>query len=95
MGGADERRSARTSDPIFASPVRRHHAHYEIDPVLPPSQQMVEFTAAVASDVEWFVNNERILPQHDGRFFWQLAPGKWNIRAVTRIGTAEETVTVE
>jgi hypothetical protein len=56
---------------------------------------MVEFTAAVASDVEWFVNNERILPQHDGRFFWQLAPGKWNIRAVTRIGTAEETVTVE
>jgi hypothetical protein len=48
-----------------------------------------------ASDVEWFVNNERILPQHDGRFFWQLAPGKWNIRAVTHIGTDEETVTVE
>jgi hypothetical protein len=55
MGGADERRSARRSDPIFASPVRRHHAHYEIDSVLPPSQQMVELTAAVASDVEWFV----------------------------------------
>jgi hypothetical protein len=55
MGGADERTSARRSDPIFASPVRRHHAHYEIDSVLPPSQQMVELTAAVASDVEWFV----------------------------------------
>ncbi|PYL32492.1 MAG: hypothetical protein DMF38_14940, partial [Verrucomicrobia bacterium] len=40
------------------------NAHYEIDPVLPPSQQMVELTAAAARDVEWFVNNERILPQH-------------------------------
>jgi penicillin-binding protein 1C len=71
------------------------NAHYEIDPVLPPSQQMVEFTAAAASDVEWFVNNERILPQHDSRFFWQLAPGEWNVRAVSRVGTAEETITVE
>jgi penicillin-binding protein 1C len=70
-------------------------AHYEIDPVLPPSQQMVELTAAVASDVEWFVNNERILPQQDHRFFWQLAPGEWNVRAVSHVGTAEETITVE
>jgi len=30
---------------------------------------MVELIAAVASDVEWFVNNERILPQHDNGFF--------------------------
>jgi len=71
------------------------NAHYEIDPVLPPSQQMVELTAAAARDVEWFVNNERILPQHDSRFFWQLAPGEWNVRAVSRVGTAEETITVE
>jgi hypothetical protein len=71
------------------------NAHYEIDPILPPSQQMVELTAAVASDVEWFVNNERILPQHDSRFFWQLAPGEWNVRAVSRVGIAEETITVE
>jgi hypothetical protein len=95
MGGADERRSAHTSDPIFASPVRRHHAHYEIDRVLPPSEQMVEFTAALASDVEWFVNNERIFPQHDNRFFCQLAPGERDLRAVSRIGTAEKTITVE
>jgi len=95
MGGADERRSARTCDPIFASPVRRHHAHYEIDSVLPPSQQMVELTAAVAGDVEWFVNNERILPQHDNRLFWQLAPGEWRVRMVSRVGTAEATITVE
>jgi penicillin-binding protein 1C len=71
------------------------NAHYEIDPVLPPSQQMVELTAAVASDVEWFVNNERIFPQQDSRFFWQLAPGEWKLRAISRFGFAEETVTVE
>jgi len=71
------------------------NAHYEIDPVLPSSQQMVELTAAVASDVEWFVNNERIFPQQDSRFFWQLAPGEWKLRAVSRFGSAEETVTVE
>jgi membrane carboxypeptidase/penicillin-binding protein PbpC len=70
------------------------NAHYEIDAVLPSSQQMIELTAA-ASDVEWFVNNERILPQRDSRFFWQLAPGEWRVRAVSRVGTAEETITVE
>jgi penicillin-binding protein 1C len=71
------------------------NARYQIDPALPPSQQMVELTAAFASDVEWFVNGKQISPQHDSRFFWQLAPGEWNVRAVSRIGTAEETITVE
>ena len=71
------------------------NAHYEIDPVLPPSQQMVELTAASAIEVEWFVNNERIFPQRDSRFFWQLAPGQWKLRAISRFGSAEETVTVE
>lgn len=71
------------------------NAHYEIDPVLPRSQQMVELSAGAASDIEWFVNNERIFPQQGSRFFWQLAPGEWHVRAVTRIGTAEETITVE
>jgi penicillin-binding protein 1C len=71
------------------------NAHYEIDPVLPPSQQMVELTAAAANDVEWFVNNERVSPQRDSRVFWQLAPGEWHVRAVSRAGTAEEMVTVE
>lgn len=71
------------------------NARYEIDHVLSRSQQMVELTAAAAGDVEWFVNNERILPQHDSRFFWQLAPGEWRVRAVSRGGTAEETITVE
>jgi penicillin-binding protein 1C len=71
------------------------NARYEIDPVLPSSQQMIELTAAVASDVKWFVNNERILPQLDSRVFWQLAPGAWRVRAVSSVGTAEETITVE
>jgi penicillin-binding protein 1C len=71
------------------------NAHYEIDSVLPPSQQMVELTAAVTSEVEWFVNNERIFPQQDSRFFWQLARGEWHVRAVSRVGTSEETITVE
>jgi penicillin-binding protein 1C len=70
-------------------------ARYQIDPVLPPSQQMVELTAVFGGDVEWFVNGTRISPQHDGRFFWQLASGEWNVRVVSRIGTAEETITVE
>jgi len=71
------------------------NARYEIDPVLPSSQQMVEITAAAASDVEWFVNNERVFPQQDSRFFWQLAPGEWHVRAVSCLGTAEEKITVE
>jgi hypothetical protein len=71
------------------------NAHYEIDPVLPPTQQMVELTAAVASDVKWFVNDNEISSQSDSRFFWQLAPGEWNVRAVSRFGTAEETINVE
>ena len=71
------------------------NAHYEIDPVLPSSQQMVELTAAFAGDVDWFVNGGRVSPGRDGRFFWQLAPGEWTVRAISRGGTAEETITVE
>jgi penicillin-binding protein 1C len=71
------------------------NARYQIDPVLPSSQQMVELTAACAGDVEWFVNGARILPQSDGRFFWQLAAGEWNVRAVSRGKIAQERLTVE
>ncbi|PYI71199.1 MAG: penicillin-binding protein 1C [Verrucomicrobia bacterium] len=71
------------------------NAHYQIDPVLPASQQMVELTAALAGDVRWFVNGEQISARQDARFFWQLIPGEWHVRAVSRFGTAEETITVE
>jgi hypothetical protein len=71
------------------------NARYQIDPVLPSSQQMVELTAACGSDVEWFVNGAPVAPGRDGRFFWQLSPGAWNIRAVSRGKLAEQKITVE
>ena len=71
------------------------NAHYQIDPVLPASQQMVELTAAFGGDVNWFVNGEQISARKDARFFWQLSPGEWQVRAVSRFGTSEETITVE
>jgi penicillin-binding protein 1C len=71
------------------------NARYQIDPVLPSSQQMVELTAAAGSDVEWFVNGARVPPERDGRFFWQLAAGEWNVRAVSRGKLAEQKITVE
>jgi len=71
------------------------NARYQIDPVLPASQQMVELTAASAGDVEWFVNGARVVPARDGRFFWQLAAGEWNVRAVSRDKLAEQKITVE
>jgi penicillin-binding protein 1C len=71
------------------------NARYQIDPVLTGSQQMVELTAASAGDVEWFVNGVPVLAARDGRFFWQLAAGEWNVRAVSRGQLAEEKITVE
>ena len=71
------------------------NAHYQIDSVLPTSQQMVELTAACAGAVEWFVNSERVTPERDGRVFWQLAAGEWNVRAISRGKLAEQTITVE
>jgi penicillin-binding protein 1C len=71
------------------------NAHYQIDHVLPASQQMVELTAACVNDVEWFVNGERVAPERDGRFFWQLASGEWTVRAVSRGRLTEENIVVE
>ena len=71
------------------------NARYQLDPVLSPSQQMIELTAAFGGDVKWFVNGAQVSAQDDGRLFWQLTPGEWNVRAVSRIGSVEETITVE
>jgi membrane carboxypeptidase/penicillin-binding protein PbpC len=71
------------------------NAHYQIDPVLLPSQQMVELAAACASNVEWFVNGERVAPERDGRFFWQLVAGEWNVRAVSAGKLADAKIIVE
>ena len=54
-----------------------------------------DYQAASASDVEWFVNGARVVPAGDGRFFWQLAAGEWNVRAVSREKFAEQKIVVE
>jgi hypothetical protein len=71
------------------------NARYQIDPVLPASQQMVELTAVSGCDVKWFVNGARVVPASDGRCFWQLAAGEWNVRAVSREKFAEQKIVVE
>ena len=56
---------------------------------------MVELTAACVGDVEWFVNGARVAPACDGRFFWRLLAGEWNVRAVSHGQLAEEQISVE
>ena len=80
-------------EPRITNPVA--NARYQIDTVLPRSQQMIELTATLGNDAKWFVNGAPQLPQPDGRFFWQLAPGEWKLRAVSTRGAAEETIFVE
>jgi penicillin-binding protein 1C len=71
----------------------RSGASYQIDPVLPPKQQMIELLATIGSDVHWYVDGAAIPPQPDGRFFWQLAPGEWSLKAIGRLG--EEVVSCQ
>ncbi len=33
--------------------------------------------------------------ERDGRFFWQLAAGEWNVRAVSRENFAEQKIVVD
>jgi penicillin-binding protein 1C len=80
-------------DPRITNPIA--NARYEIDPVLPRSQQMIELTATLGDGVQWFVNDMPQLPRHDGRFFWQLAPGQWKLHAVSPSGSVEETIFIE
>jgi hypothetical protein len=82
------RLDARITNPVA-------NARYEIDLALPRAQQMIELTATLGGDVQWFVNDAPQLPQRDGRFFWQLAPGEWKLRAVAHTGIAEENIFVE
>ena len=56
---------------------------------------MIELTATLGDGAQWFVNGARIAPQPDGRFFWEVVPGQWNLRAVGPSGSAEETIFIE
>jgi penicillin-binding protein 1C len=71
------------------------NARYQIDPVLPSSQQMIELTAACGRDVEWFVNGQPVTPERDGRVFWQLAAGEWDVRAISGGKLADARIIVE
>ena len=71
------------------------NSRYEIDPELPRTQQMIELTATMGYDVQWYVNGVPLLAQRDGRFFWQLAPGEWELHAIGRNGAAQEKITVK
>jgi hypothetical protein len=73
----------------------RPGATYQIDSVLPPKQQMIELLATIGHDVSWYVGDAPIPPQPDGRFFWQLTPGEWSVKAKGRNGTVEEKFTVK
>jgi penicillin-binding protein 1C len=73
----------------------RSGAIYKMDPVLPPKQQMIELLATIGSDVHWVVGGEPVPPQPDGRFFWQLTPGEWTLKAIGRNGAVEQTFKVE
>ncbi|HEY0793761.1 MAG TPA: hypothetical protein VGD78_22050 [Chthoniobacterales bacterium] len=70
-------------------------ARYQVDAVLPRTQQMIELTSSLGRDAQWFVNGTQVLPQGDGRWFWQLAPGSWDFQAVGRSGTTHVGITVE
>ena len=37
--------------------------------------------------MERFVNGARVVPAGNGRFFWQLAAGEWNLRALTIVNS--------
>jgi penicillin-binding protein 1C len=72
----------------------RPGATYQMDPVLPAKQQMIELQATIGSDIRWSVGGTPIPPEPDGRFFWQLTPGQWLLQASGRNGTIEQTFTV-
>ena len=81
------------TEPRITNPVA--NARYQIDPVLPRAQQMIELTATLGPDVKWFVNDAPLSAQPHGRYFWPLTPGQWKLRAASASGTAEETIFVE
>jgi penicillin-binding protein 1C len=72
----------------------RPDAAYQIDSILPSKQQMIELLATIGSDVRWYVGDVPVSPQPDGRFFWQLTPGEWSLKATGRNGTVEQKFTV-
>lgn len=70
-------------------------AHYVIDSILPPAQQMIELISTLPGAVQWDVNGHPVQPQADGHFFWQLERGTWQIRATSPTAAISEPIIVE
>ncbi|MFL6526611.1 MAG: penicillin-binding protein 1C [Chthoniobacterales bacterium] len=88
MIGARVRPSPRITNPPASS-------RYVIDAVLPPQQQMIELTTTLPPGSKWFVNDALQPAQNDGRVFWQLRRGDWQIRAANGQAVAEARISVE
>ncbi len=73
------------------------HAVFELEPSLESSQQMLEFacTGGTGQAVRWYVNEREITPRSDGRVFWPLTAGSWQISARTERQNAEVSIRVE
>ena len=92
-GGDNTIGAAVVPEPRIMNPLP--DSRYEIDSELPRTQPMIELTTTIGNDVQWYVNGVPVLPQRDGRFFWQLAPGGWELRAIGRNAAVQEKITVE
>jgi penicillin-binding protein 1C len=68
---------------------------YQVDSVLPPQQQMIELLTTIGGEVRWSIGGAPVPPQADGRFFWQLSPGEWSLKASGLYGTVEEKFKVQ
>lgn len=68
-------------------------ANYRLDPEMPTSQQMVEFTTNVPdrARVRWTVDGELLPPHEDGRVFWPLRRGNWTVEAAVLPDPVEGT----
>jgi hypothetical protein len=58
---------------------------------------MLEFvsTGGLGSDVRWYVNDQEIVPKANGRVFWPLTAGAWQVSARTPTQKAEVSIHVE
>lgn len=59
--------------------VPRKEAVFILDPELPVRQQQVEFQASQRANIRWRLNQEELAPGPDGRVFWQLQEGEWDL----------------
>jgi hypothetical protein len=56
---------------------------------------MIELLTTIRGDVRWSIGGAPVPPQADGRFFWQLSPGEWSLKASGLYGTVEEKFKVQ